>query len=275
MRRVLGKADRDFITSQSLAIEQIVGTILESGTFGMIRRCKGMFYGAPTRDAMRYLATIVIVLVTAPTWAGERDSILQQAEALGAPMVAVRRAIEISHQPIFVKKDVLAVFDISKPSKKKRFYVLDFKSGQVTAHYAAHGKHNGPGAKATKFKGFQTDLDMVPLGPLKTEHSIELDPYKTIVDRYDGTIYRNMIVVVLDGVTSYNSYINDNPPFKWVIHPSWYTTAAFRAKNNDSLGRSDGCIVLDPAESNEIITRLQDGALVYVTVGDAPIEQFL
>jgi hypothetical protein len=226
-------------------------------------------------DVMRYLATILIVLVTAPSWANERDSILRQAEALGAPMAAVRRAIEISHQSTFEKKDVLAVFDISKPSKTKRFYVVDFKSGQVTAHYAAHGKHNGPAAQATKFKGFQTDLDMVPLGPLKTAHAIELDPYKTIVDRYDGTIYRNMIVVVLEGVTSYNSYINDNPPFKWVIHPNWYATAAFRAKNNGGLGRSDGCIVLDPVENNELITRLQDGALVYVTVGDAPIEQFL
>jgi L,D-transpeptidase catalytic domain len=226
---------------------------------------------------MRYLATILVglIVVIAPAWANRLDTVLQQAEALGAPMAAVQRAIAISRQPVFVKKDVLAVFDISQPSKNKRFYVLDFKSGHATAHYAAHGKHNGPGAQATKFKGFQTDLDMVPLGPLKTDHSMELDPYKTIVDRYDGTIYRNMIVVVLEGVTSYNSYINENPPFKWVIHPSWYTTAAFRAKNNGGLGRSEGCIVLDPAESNELITRLQDGALVYVTVGDDPIEKFL
>jgi hypothetical protein len=203
------------------------------------------------------------------------DSLLQRAQVLGAPTAAVERAVQISRQPIFPKKDALAVFDISQPSAKKRFYVLDFKSGQVTAHYAAHGKDNGPQAKAVKFKGFQTDLDMVPLGPLKTAHSEVMDPYKTIVDRYDGTVYPNMIVVVLDGVTSYNSYISHTPPFKWIIHPNWYTTAAFRAKNNGVLGRSTGCITLDPVENNELITRLQDGALVYVTVGDAPIEQYL
>ena len=203
------------------------------------------------------------------------DPILQQAQAVGAPMAALARAVAISRQSTFPKKDALAVFDISQPSANKRFYLLDFKSGEATAHYAAHGRANGPNAKAVRFKGFQKDLDMVPLGPLKTAHSEVMDHYKTIVDRYDGTVYPNMIVVVLEGVTSYNSYINDNPPFKWVIHPSWYTTAAFRAKNNGGLGRSEGCIVLDPAESNELITRLQDGALVYVTVGDDPIEKFL
>jgi L,D-transpeptidase catalytic domain len=210
-----------------------------------------------------------------PTRASELDTLLQQAQVLSAPTAAVRRAIQISRQPIFPKKDVLAVFDISQPSTKKRFYVLDFTSGQVTAHYAAHARHNGPNAKANKFKGFQTDLDMVPLGPLKTAHSEVMDHYKTIVDRYDGTVYRNMIVVVLEGVTHYNSYINHTLPFKWIIHPNWYTTATFRARNNGVLGRSNGCITIDPVENNQLVTRLQDGALVYVTVGDDPIEQYL
>src|SRR6516164_3183596 len=80
------------------------------------------------------------------------DSLFQEARVLGAPMAAVERAVQISRQPIFPKKDALAVFDISQPSAKKRFYVLDFKSGQVTAHYAAHGRDNGPQAKAVKFK---------------------------------------------------------------------------------------------------------------------------
>jgi hypothetical protein len=231
------------------------------------------------RYLCRWLAGALLTLVSfpapTPTRANDLDSILQQAKALGAPMAAVQRAIEISRQPVFAKKDALAVFDISQPSSKKRFYVLDFTSGQVTAHYAAHGRHNGPNGKATKFKGFQSDLDMVPLGPLKTTHSEMMDHYKTIVDRYDGTVYRNLIVVVLEGVTDYNNYINRTPPYKWIIHPNWYTTAGFRAKNNGVLGRSNGCITIDPVENNALITRLQDGALVYVTVGDAPIEQYL
>src|SRR5262245_37579195 len=207
--------------------------------------------------------------------AGKLDPLLQQAQELGAPAAAIARAVAISRQPIFPKKDVLAVFDISQPSANKRFYVLDFKSRQVTAHYASHGKHNGPNARAVKFKGFQRDLDMVPLGPLKTARSEVMDHYKTIVDRYNGTVYRNMIVVVLEGVTSYNRYINHTPPFKWIIHPNWYTTAGFRAKNNGMLGRSNGCITVDPIENNRLITRLQNGALVYVTVGDDPIEHYL
>ena len=63
---------------------------------------------------------------------------------------------------------------------------------------------------------------MVPLGPLKTvPASPEVtDHYRTIVDRYDKTVYRNMIVGVLEGVAPYNRYINHTPPYKWVIHPN-------------------------------------------------------
>lgn len=217
----------------------------------------------------------VPIAATPDSPASELDPLLAQAQALGAPVAAITRAIAISRQSIFRKKDALAIFDISQPSASKRFYLFDFKSNEVTAHYAAHGRSNGPNARAVKFKGFQKDLDMVPLGPLKTAHSEVMDHYKTIVDRYDGTVYANMIVVVLEGVTSYNNYINHTPPFKWILHPNWYTTAAFRAKNDGMLGRSNGCITVDPVENNQLVKRLEDGALVYVTVGDDPIEQYL
>ena len=119
-------------------------------------------------------------------FAGKLDSVFGQAEQLGAPVAAIQRAVAISRQPTFSKKDVFAVFDISQPSANKRFYLLDFTSGQVTAHFAAHGRSNGPHARATKFKGFQRDLNMVPLGPLKTVPAPPevTDHYRTIVDRY-------------------------------------------------------------------------------------------
>jgi len=247
-------------------IKLVGGAALAALPFAARAQQAAMPAGAATPD----------VGTTAPeNVATKLDPLLQQAQALSAPMAAVSRAVAISHQPIFRKKDALAVFDISQPSANKRFYVLDFKSGRVTAHYAAHGRANGPNAKAIKFKGFQNNLDMVPLGPLKTAHSEVMDHYKTIVDRYDGTVYRNMIVAVLEGVASYNSYINHTPPFKWIIHPNWYTTAGYRAKNGGLLGRSNGCITVDPVENNQIVMRLADGALIYVTVGDDPIERYL
>src|SRR5215470_14744832 len=62
-------------------------------------------------------------------FAGKLDSLLQQAEQLGAPVAAIQRAVAISRQPTFAKKDVFAVFDISQPSANKRFYLFDFTSG--------------------------------------------------------------------------------------------------------------------------------------------------
>lgn len=208
--------------------------------------------------------------------ASKLEALLQQARELGAPEAAIKRAVAISRQAIFTKKDALAVFDISQPSANKRLYLLDFKSGQVTAHHAAHGKTNGAHAKATRFKGFQRDLDMVPLGPLKAvpARAEVTAKYSTIVDRYDKTVYRNMVTGELQGVAPYNRYINHTPPYVWVIHPGWYASASYRARNKGMLGRSNGCITVDPAENNKIITRLQ-GGLIYVTVGDAPIEQYL
>src|SRR5690242_8372519 len=66
--------------------------------------------------------------------ADKLEPLIQPAEALGAPIAAVKRAYAISRQATIAKKDVLAVFDISQPSASKRFYLFDLKAGQVTAH---------------------------------------------------------------------------------------------------------------------------------------------
>src|SRR5690348_13583275 len=57
--------------------------------------------------------------------AGKLEALLQQAQELGAPAAAIQRAVPISRQSTFSKKDVFAVFDISQPSANKRFYLVD------------------------------------------------------------------------------------------------------------------------------------------------------
>ena len=56
-----------------------------------------------------------------PSGATGLDPLLRQAQTLGAPTAAVARAVTISLQQTFAKKDALAVFDISQPSANKRF----------------------------------------------------------------------------------------------------------------------------------------------------------
>ena len=62
----------------------------------------------------------------------------------------------------------------------------------------------------------------------------------------------------------------------WVVgHSKWYVTEGFRKQNNGMLGRSFGCIVLDPVYSNQVFYRIQNGSLMYISVGNDPIEKYL
>jgi hypothetical protein len=99
--------------------------------------------------------------------------------------------------------------------------------------------------------------------------------YRTIADKYTGQVWNGLNSARLEGVASYNSYINSVPGVVWVIHPNWYVSAGYRKNNPGMLGRSLGCITLDPEVNNAIVNRLGNGALIYVTVGDDPVERYL
>src|SRR5262249_28868250 len=188
----------------------------------------------------------------------------------GVERESVERAIELSRGREFSQKDILAFFDISHPSANRRFFLIDLKNNRTSAHYAAHGKSNGSNLRATKFRGFRSDHDMVPLGPLRTAaaDASVTSHYRTIADKYTGQVWNGLNSARLEGVASYNSYINSVPGVVWVIHPNWYVSAGYRKNNPGMLGRSLGCITLDPEVNNLIVNRLGNGALIYVTVGN-------
>lgn len=203
------------------------------------------------------------------------QAVLEQAEKLGAPMRAVERAMKEAEGKAYSKKDVITVFDLSQTSDKKRFYMLDFKAGKTTAYHAAHGKGNGEHVRATHFRGFQQDgADMTPLGALRTGVAYTLEEYETVVDQYDGKRWSGLVVADLEGMKSYNRRFNRGDLWT-IMHPKWYVTEGFRRANQGYLGRSKGCVVLDPVHSNTVFKRVQSGALLYVTVGNDPIEKYI
>jgi hypothetical protein len=206
----------------------------------------------------------------------------KDAQAQGAPMLALKKAFDLSQSNKFSRRDIFGLFDLSQPSANKRFYVVDLRAKKITTHFVAHGKSNGDNFKATRFKGFQQDHSMTPLGPLRTAARIEImDHYASITDRSTGKVYSGLGTLWLEGITSYNSYINNATDSAtggravWIMHPAWYVSKGFRSSMPKGLGRSLGCLAFDPAESNKIIAELEGGALIYVTVGDAPVEKFL
>jgi hypothetical protein len=214
------------------------------------------------------------------TAAPPANPIMTQAAALGAPMIAVKKAYSLAQSSTFQRHDVFAVFDIDQPAKNKRFFLFDLRAGKVSAYFVAHGRDNGDNFKATHFRGFQNDHNMTPLGPLRTASSMtDMDHYSSITDKYNGRVYSGLMTLWLEGVTSYNNYINNaydgSSRVIWILHPAWYVTEGFRKAMPGGLGRSLGCIALDPVVSNQVMGKLQGGALVYVTVGNDAIEKYL
>lgn len=233
---------------------------------------------------LRSLGLSLVLLASsvsmASSGADASGPILAQAAALGAPMIAVKKAYALAQTSTFQRHDIFAVFDINQPAKNKRFFLFDLRAGKVSAYFVAHGRDNGDNFKATHFRGFQNDHNMTPLGPLRTASlTADMEHYSSITDRYDGRVYSGLVTLWLEGVTSYNSYINNaydgSSRVVWILHPAWYVTEGFRKAMPGGLGRSLGCIALDPVVSNQVMGKLQGGALVYVTVGDDAIEKYL
>lgn len=204
------------------------------------------------------------------------ERVLKEAQALGAPMQAVHRALKEAERSEYRKKDVVSVFDISQPSRNKRYYLLDLKAGRTLSFHSSHGYGNGDHQRAWRFKGFQKDgVWMVPLGAIRTgDQAYYLDQYVVIKDRYTGKVYRDLVVVDLIGMKPYNNRFHRRDLWA-IMHPQWYVTEGYRKHNNGGLGRSKGCLAMDPATSNFVFRRVAGGSLIYVTVGNDPIEKYL
>ena len=116
---------------------------------------------------------------------------------------------------------------------------------------------------------------MTPLGPLKTyrrsfsgdNKTSDSEDYGTVREPGVGT-FRGLNILDLDPAGPNNQDIG-----RMAFHSKLYTTDWFRRKNG-RMGNSNGCLALRPQDINKVIKRTVGGSLVYVAVGNDPVEWY-
>ncbi|MBL8606329.1 MAG: murein L,D-transpeptidase catalytic domain family protein [Myxococcales bacterium] len=138
-------------------------------------------------------------------------------------------------------KNYLTVVDFSKHSGKKRFFLIDMRTGSVQSHVVAHGSgsdadNNGTAEKFSNLSG---------------SNASSLGYYLT-AEIYSGKHGRSMR---LDGLSDTNYRARDRAV---VVH-----TASYVKEGNSKQGRSWGCLVLDEDVKDAIVDKIKGGSVIY------------
>lgn len=150
-----------------------------------------------------------------------------------------------------IHNPILTIVDYSKPSTQKRMWIINPEQGRVLYKlYVTHGKNSG-NLYATRFSNKVNSLES-SLGVFVTENT------------YDGDYGYSLVLHGLE------KGLNDNAEKRHIIvHQAWYATGKI-VQRYDTLGRSAGCLAIDPGVANGVINTIKDGSLVF---SYAPSEQ--
>lgn len=171
------------------------------------------------------------------------------------PDQALREAVLFFHanKSIFRNQKVISVIDYGMSSKKKRFFVIDLKSGNVWALHVAHGKgsdsnHDGFAEKFSNVSGSNASS----LGFFRTGET------------YDGKYKYSLR---LDGLSSTNSQARVRAI---VVHGASYVQ-----DKEVVQGRSLGCPAVSFANSTKLVDIIKEGSLIYSVGGQATQKSLL
>jgi L,D-transpeptidase catalytic domain len=183
---------------------------------------------------------------------GDSSSIDAQAKAISAKAQHLNpKVVELGLEAYqkaraqgLDKKEMLTIVDYSKPSTEPRLWVVNLKNDEVLYQtLVAHGKNSG-GNMATRFSN----------RPQSEESSLGL--YLT-GDTYSG---EHGYSLRLEGL---EKGFNSNAESRAIVmHSAWYVSQSF-ADSEGRLGRSWGCMALNPKVAPEIIHTIKDGTLIF------------
>lgn len=138
-------------------------------------------------------------------------------------------------------KTYLSVIDFSKSSSRKRFFIINMKTGKVWAIHVAHGKGSD-----SNHDGYAEKFSNVP-----NSKASSLGYYLTGSTYYGSNGYS----LKLDGLSSTNSKARGRAI---VIHGAKYVKQA-----NIKQGRSWGCPAVAYELRSTVINMIKGGSLIY------------
>ena len=139
----------------------------------------------------------------------------------------------------------LTIIDYTKPSTAKRMYIVNLKTGEITAHLVAHGKNSG----YTYAVDFSNQVDS-----LKSCKGFFLTGRK-----YTGAHGTSLTLYGLQ------KRLNDNALQRGIIiHGSSYVSSSNTCPRGRRVGRSWGCPAVSRGEVDQIVNKIKNGSLLYI-----------
>lgn len=177
----------------------------------------------------------------------QREAVLEKYAFVDPSKVISRRLRESAlvtfdaNKARLDNKSYLAVVDFSRPSKDKRFFLIDMRSGAVTGYVTAHGSGSD-----------RNDDGVVDTFSNKKNSNASSPGFYVTAEIYSGKWGRSLR---LDGMSDTNSNVRVRDV---VLHGASYVREG-RAKQ----GRSWGCFALPMGVKDGVISKLAGGALIY------------
>ncbi|KAB7648792.1 murein L,D-transpeptidase catalytic domain family protein [Polymorphobacter fuscus] len=167
------------------------------------------------------------------------------ATPVDARLLARAMAAFGRHRAAVQKADLIAIADYSRPSRDRRFHLVDMASGATVSMLVAHGRGSDPAHSGWLQQFSNADGSYASCaGAFITG------------GEYVGKHGRSMRLQGLDPT-------NDNALDRAiVIHTAPYVSEAM-ARDMGKLGRSQGCFTLTGADLQQVLARLGGGRFLY------------
>jgi len=144
------------------------------------------------------------------------------------------------------KRERIAIVDFALPSTAKRFHIVDLRTGEVESYLTAHGRGSDPGHDGIAETFSNTS----------GSNASSLGAYLSL-SRYMGVHGLSLRLRGLDAMQNSNAEAR-----AIVLHAAPYMDTAWR-RTHGKPGRSFGCFVVETPLIERVVTRLENGVLIF------------